>query len=175
VIRGQGQQQLVDRRREVAAHPRGGDEAAVAFDTDGDGNTATRLRVVTDVGNDRPMGELGRGALTFQPVRKPLPRIAARDVDCSAVWTAQPHEGKVELQQRYECIGEPGGQGSRTFPRPRHRDREQGGQIPQRRLQAKGAGLAIDLGGSIRRGRDNQVYETPISLSSTLPRLGAGS
>ena len=56
VIRGQGQQQLVDRRRKVAARSRGGDEAAVAVDTDGDGNTATRLRGVTDVGNDRPDG-----------------------------------------------------------------------------------------------------------------------
>ncbi|HSY25600.1 MAG TPA: hypothetical protein VK841_25955, partial [Polyangiaceae bacterium] len=78
VIRGQGQQQLVDRRRKVAARPRGGDEAAVAVDPDGDGNTATRLRGVTDVGNDRPMGKSSRSALTFQPVRKPLPRITAR-------------------------------------------------------------------------------------------------
>ena len=145
VIRGQGQQQLVDRRRKVAARSRSGDEAAVAIDTDGDGNTATRLRGVTNVGHDRPMGESRRSALTFQPVWKPLPRIAARDVDCSAVWTAQPHEGKVELQQRYECIGEPGCHGRRAFPVPRRRDREQADQVPQRRLQAEGVGVAIDL------------------------------
>src|ERR1700733_12891642 len=97
VICGQGQYHLVDRRRKVAAHARGGDEAAAAVDADGDGHTATRLRGVTDVGNDRPVEESSRSALTFQPVRKPLPRIAARDVACSAIWTAQPHEGKVEL------------------------------------------------------------------------------
>src|SRR3984957_15626079 len=145
VIRGQGQQQLVDRRRKVAARSRGGDEAALAVDPDGDGHSATRLRGVTDVGDDRPMGESSRSALTFQPVRKPPPRIAARDVDRFAVWMAQPHEGKVELQHRYERIGEPGAHGRRALADPRRRDREPGGQVPQRRLQAEGVGVAIDL------------------------------
>jgi hypothetical protein len=147
LIRSKREQHLFDRGRKIAAFACGSDQPAVAVDTNWEGNRAARLGVVADVGNDRLPWELNpRGGVIFKPFRKPLPCAAACDVDCSsAIGIAQTHEGKVELQQRDEGVGESGCHARGFPPGPRSRDRRQRDEIPQRRLQAEELSVGVDV------------------------------
>ena len=89
------------------------------------------------------------GFAFFTPAFVPGNRLAiygARDVDrSSAIGIAQTHEGKVELQQRDQGVGESGCHGRRVPAGPYSRDRRKRDEIPQRGLQAEELGVGIDV------------------------------
>jgi hypothetical protein len=147
LIRRKGQQQLIRRGWELAVSTGCGDHTPLTADTYADGNPAARLCAVADVGNDLSAGgRRARGAMTFQPFRKPRPRLPARDLDrSSAIGIAQAHERKVELQQVDQLVGKTGCDGRRFPPGPDRRDRGKRHEIPKHRSQAEDLGIGIDV------------------------------
>ena len=156
VICSEGQQQLVHRRGKVAAFGGGGNHTSLAVDADRDGEAGSPRRVVADVGNDLLAREwIARGEAAFKPFRKARPRAPPRHLDRSATTgVAQAHEGKIELQQADQCVGEPGRHRRRLASDPHGRDRRQRHEVPQHRLQAGDLGVGIDVHSDRRAAAD---------------------
>jgi hypothetical protein len=100
MIRGHGEQQLVNFGRKVGAITRRRDQTALGIDADGDDNTPALLRATANIANDFPARQaVIDGEMILQPFRKCLPRASPRDFDRGApVGIAQTHKSEIEAQ-----------------------------------------------------------------------------
>src|SRR6266478_2583102 len=100
MIRGHGEQQLVNFGGKVGAITRRRNQTAFGSDADGDDYTAAALRATGDVANDFPVRQAAvDGEMTLQPFRECLPCASPRDFDrCAPVGITQTHKSEVEVQ-----------------------------------------------------------------------------
>ncbi len=100
MIRGYGEQQLVNFGRKVRVITCRRNQTALGSDAEGDDNTAAALRAIANVANDFPARQTAiDGEMILQPFRKCLPCASPRDFNRrTPVGIAQTHKSEVEVQ-----------------------------------------------------------------------------
>src|SRR6202030_1937563 len=82
MIRGHGEQQLVNFGRKVGVITCRRNQTALGIDADRDDNTAAVLRATANIANDFPVRQAAAdGEMTLQPFRECLPCASPRDFD----------------------------------------------------------------------------------------------
>ncbi len=100
MIRGYGEQQLVNLGGKVGVITGRRNQTALGIDADRDDNTAAFLRAIANVANDFPARQTAvDGEMILQPFRKRLPCASPRDFDRgTSGGIAQTHKSEVEVQ-----------------------------------------------------------------------------
>jgi hypothetical protein len=100
MIRGHGEQQLVNFGRKVGVITCRRNQTALGIDADGNDNTAASLRATTNIANDFAARQAAIDSeMILQPFQKCWPCASPRDFDRGAsVGIAQTHKSEVEVQ-----------------------------------------------------------------------------